>query len=165
MSLDDDQSDKIYGICADGGAKISIDSDVTITKVRFIRGWGTLFTAIDADYYSEIDIKGKFTMRGTDITKDIIRPCQTAVSANGKIHIHSADIDNRNGGQFATILLADSHGTISIDEAKIYADGAYLGDAKSGGILNINTDNEGMNVGNFVTDVQGNVCILSLIHI
>ena len=59
MSLDDDQSDKIYGICADGGAKISIDSDVTITKVRFIRGWGTLFTAIDADYYSEIDIKGK----------------------------------------------------------------------------------------------------------
>ena len=156
MSLDDDQSD-IYGIYAGGDAKISIDSDVTITKVR-IR-WGQRFTAIDAYYDSEIDIKGKFTMRGTDITKDFSGPTQTAVSSEGKIHIHSADIDNRNGGQFYTILLADTDGTISIDEAKIYADGAYLGYAKSGSILNINTDNEGMNVGNFVTDVQGNVCV------
>ncbi|KXB90056.1 hypothetical protein HMPREF3191_01158, partial [Veillonellaceae bacterium DNF00626] len=73
-----------------------------------------------------------------DKTKNA-RTAVTLAGYNSIIHIHSADIDNRNGGQLSNILSAgDKNSVLSIDETKIYADKALLGKAAEGATINFN---------------------------
>ncbi|KXB93897.1 hypothetical protein HMPREF3191_00136, partial [Veillonellaceae bacterium DNF00626] len=106
LSLDNSQDDSgnVYGICAESG-KIRIDSDVEIIKAATKnKGYGTFDAISTVGKNSKIYLTAKFTMLGTAITGNVdktknARTAVTLAGDNSLIHIHSADIDNRNGGQ------------------------------------------------------------------